>query len=188
MFATLPLNNAHQRKAGLPAEQNAIQILPMKLVIVLFLALGLCVFGYFENKRRSTGQAEVAVVTNQLSDMQFTLSETQGQLARAKSDLQLATEKITQLEETKKKEVAAAQNLLEENVKKLSETGAEESKRQMTDLEDLRTKMTAMEGDLAKATAEATAAKTQLATSQAEVQRLQQLTARPPLGTVTGRK
>ncbi len=160
----------------------------MKLVIVLFLAVGLCVFGYFENKRRSTGQAEVAVVTNQLSDVQLKLSDTQSDLARAKTDLDLATQKIARLEETKKKELANAQSQLEERMKKLDETGAEESKRQMTDLEELRTKMTAMEGDLAKATAEATAAKTQLATSQAEVQRLQQLTARPPLGTVTGRK
>lgn len=160
----------------------------MKLVVVLFLALGLCVFGYFENKRRSTGQAEVAVVTNQLSDMQFTLSETQSQLARAKTDLDLATQKVTQLEESKKKELATAQSQLDDNVKKLTETGAEDSKRQMTDLEDLRTKMTAMEVQLAKATEEATAAKTQLASSQAEVQRLQQLTARPPLGTATGRK
>ena len=158
------------------------------LLIILALAIGLCVFGYIDHQKLSTARQDFTDSQEQVALAQQELDLARNSLAQAKNELEQTTLKLTDLDAAKKKEVADLQTKLDESMKQSAETGSEEAKKQLAELEDLRTKMTAADALLAQSQAETAAAKTQAAASQAEVQRLQQLTARPPIGTAMEKK
>lgn len=160
----------------------------MKLAIVLVIAIGLCVFGYFETRKKVSGEDQVAAVTTLLNTTQQKLNTTENELTQAKRELESSTQRLTELEESKKVELAALQTKMDETTKQVTESTSEESKKQMAELTELRTKMTAMETELNQAKSAASTLQTEAATNKAEVQRLQQQQARPPLGTVLDRK
>ncbi len=160
----------------------------MKLALLMIIAAGLCVFGYFEVRKKATGEKEVAAITEVLNTTQQKLNATESDLAQAKRELQDSTQRLTELEESKKNEIAALQTKIDEAAKPTAPTGTEEGKKQMTDLEQLRAKITAQETELSQAKTAASTALAEAAASKAEVQRLQQLQARPPLGGALDRK
>lgn len=160
----------------------------MKLALVLIIAIGLCVFGYLETRKKATGEEQVASITEVLNTTQQKLNATENDLAQARRELQDSTQRLAELEESKKKELAALQTKMDETAKQLTQTGTDEGKKQMAELEELRTKLTAQETELSHAKTAASTALIDAATTKAEVQRLQQLQARPPIGAVMDRK
>ena len=160
----------------------------MKLALLMIIAVGLCVFGYFEARKKATGEEQVASITEVLNTTQQKLNTTESELAQAKRDLQDTTQRLAKLEESKKNEIAALQTKINEAAKQHTQTDTGEGKKQMTDLDKLRAKITAQETELSQAKTAASTALTEAATTKAELQRLQQLQARPLIGGALDRK
>ena len=160
----------------------------MKLALLMIIAVGLCVFGYFEARKKATGEEQVASITEVLNTTQQKLNTTESELAQAKRDLQDTTQRLAKLEESKKNEIAALQTKINEAAKQPTQTDTDEGKKQMTDLDKLRAKITAQETELSQAKTAASTALTDAATTKAELQRLQQLQARPLIGGALDRK
>lgn len=160
----------------------------MKLALLMIIAVGLCVFGYFEARKKATGEEQVASITEVLNTTQQKLNTTESELAQAKRDLQDTTQRLAKLEESKKNEIAALQTKINEAAKQPTQTDTDEGKKQMTDLDKLRAKITAQETELSQAKTAASTALTEAATTKAELQRLQQLQARPLIGGALDRK
>ena len=74
----------------------------MKLALLMIIAVGLCVFGYFEARKKATGEEQVASITEVLNTTQQKLNTTESELAQAKRDLQDTTQRLAKLEESKK--------------------------------------------------------------------------------------
>ena len=145
----------------------------MKLALLMIIAVGLCVFGYFEARKKATGEEQVASITEVLNTTQQKLNTTESELAQAKRDLQDTTQRLAKLEESKKNEIAALQTKINEAAKQPTQTDTDEGKKQMTDLDKLRAKITAQETELSQAKTAASTALTEAATTKAELQRLQ---------------
>ena len=160
----------------------------MKLALLMIIAVGLCVFGNFEARKKATGEEQVASITEVLNTTQQKLNTTESELAQAKRDLQDTTQRLAKLEESKKNEIAALQTKINEAAKQPTQTDTGEGKKQMTDLDKLRAKITAQETELSQAKTAASTALTEAATTKAELQRLQQLQARPLIGGALDRK
>jgi chromosome segregation ATPase len=155
------------------------------LLLVLVLAIGLCTFGYFDQQRRAAASQELTASRAQWGVAQEQLGKTETVLEQTKRELQDSTQKLTELEAAHKKELAELQAKLDESTKQPAPAASEDSSKKLTaDLDELKTKLTAAEAALARSKTETATAKTQVAASQAEVQRLQRLSARPPLGSL----
>ena len=122
----------------------------MKLALLMIIAVGLCVFGYFEARKKATGEEQVASITEVLNTTQQKLNTTESELAQAKRDLQDTTQRLAKLEESKKNEIAALQTKINEAAKQPTQTDTDEGKKQMTDLDKLRAKITAQETELSQ--------------------------------------
>ena len=160
----------------------------MKLALLMILAVGVCVFGYFETRKKATVEEQVASHTEVLNTTQQKLNTAENELAQAKRELEESTRRLAELEESKKMEVTALQTKIDEATKQLTETATTDGQKQMAELEKLRTKVTAQEAELSQAKTAAATALTEVAASKAEVQRLQQIQARPPIGGAMDRK
>jgi len=160
----------------------------MKLLLIALLAIGLCVFGYFDAQKRRADTEVSSANNEQLTAVRAELETAQNELAQTKKELQDNTQKLAALEDVKTTELAALQTRLDEMTKQVADSSSEDKKKQMTELEDLRTKLTAAETQLAQATTEAATVKAQAAAAQAEIDRLKQLQSRPALGNAMERK
>ncbi len=165
------------------------------LILLLALCIGLAVYGYVDLKKHALLETQAATSAQKLEVAERERDEARTGLAMAKSSLDDRKETIAKLEESKKAEVAdlegrltEMQTKLEESAKKIEEVSTVEGKKQMAELEELRTKLAASENALLQAKTEATAAQAKATANAAEVQRLQQVQARPPLGTVMDKR
>jgi chromosome segregation ATPase len=160
----------------------------MKLLLIAILAIGLCALGYFGVKKRTVESEVVSITNEQLVAVRGELDTAQNDLAHIKQELEATNRRAAELEESKTKELAALKTQMEESAKQSSESGSEQNKKQMAEIEELKTKLTAAETQLSQVKTEAATAKALAAASQAEAQRLQQMQARPPLGTAMDKR
>ncbi len=160
----------------------------MKLFLLLALAIGIVVFGYFDQQKRAVVVAESAVAIQKLEVAETERDSARDDLKQLQITLRDRTDYITNVEEAKTKELAELQTKLEESMKQVTQSTADDAKKQSTELEEVKTKLAAAEAALTQAKNEAATTQAQLTASRAEVQHLQQAQTRPTLGGAMERK
>jgi chromosome segregation ATPase len=158
------------------------------------LVIGLCGFGYYEQQNARKASELNKGLEEELAITKAKLDSATIENVTGKHQLERNLKEIADKDATRR-EMADLQGKLKssEEQAQMATAALEECKKQVdefankvSEFELIKQKLADSEGKIAAANTERDAAKTQVTTLQAEVQRLQQATARPPFGSTIG--